>query len=75
MRLPSCALLLALAALPASAAELVPAIDTAGLPSRSVPEPVPPRPVPEWTRTHFRVGHLPGSPRWPPSSSRPATTS
>ncbi|MCI4318265.1 MAG: hypothetical protein L3J96_06975, partial [Thermoplasmata archaeon] len=40
----------------------IPPVDRAGLPPRSVPEPVPVRPVPEWTRTHFRVGHLPGSP-------------
>ena len=34
--------------------------------TRAVPRtrlsPVPVRPVPEWTRTHWRVGHLPGSP-------------
>lgn len=35
--------------------------ELADLPPRSVPESVPPRPIPEWTRTHFRVGHLPGS--------------
>ena len=35
--------------------------DTAGLPPRSVGEHVTPRPVPEWVRTHLRVGHLPGS--------------
>jgi len=35
--------------------------DTAGLPPRSVAEQVGPRPVPEWVRTHLRVGHLPGS--------------
>jgi hypothetical protein len=35
--------------------------DIAGLPPRSVAAQVAPRPVPEWVRTHFRVGHLPGS--------------
>jgi hypothetical protein len=63
MRLPLAALILALvAALPARAADAPPAVDPAGLPPRSVPEPPAPRPVPAWTRTHFRVGHLPGSP-------------
>jgi hypothetical protein len=44
------------------AADPAPTVDATGLPARSVPEPVALRPVPEWTRTHFRVGHLPGSP-------------
>jgi hypothetical protein len=47
---------------PTTAAEPIPNPDTAGLPPRSVPEPIPLRSVPEWTRTHWRVGHLPGSP-------------
>src|SRR4029077_367051 len=34
-------------------------IDTTGLPPRTVMEAVPRRPVPEWLRTHLRVGHLP----------------
>ena len=42
-------------------AQEVPAPDTTGLPPRSVPEALPARPIPEWVRTHFRVGHLPGS--------------
>jgi hypothetical protein len=43
------------------AAEALPAIDSAGLPPRSIPEMRPARPIPEWTRSHWRVGHLPGS--------------
>jgi len=43
-------------------ADDAPTIDPAGLSPRSVPAPLPLRPVPEWPRTHFRVGHLPGSP-------------
>lgn len=39
----------------------LPQPDTAGLPPRTVPEPLPARPIPEWIRTHLRVGHLPGS--------------
>ncbi len=35
--------------------------DATGLPPRSVPELLPPRPIPEWVRTHWRIGHLPGS--------------
>jgi hypothetical protein len=35
------------------------AFDTAGLPPRSLPEAVPTRPVPDWLRTHLRIGHLP----------------
>jgi hypothetical protein len=63
MRLLSAALPVVLAAVPLMAAdENLPPVDHSGLPPRSVPEPIPPRPVPEWTRTHFRVGHLPGSP-------------
>src|SRR4051812_19001860 len=63
MRSVPAALVVAVAALgPAAAAGDPPRIDRAGLPPRSVPEPVPARPVPGWTRTHFRVGHLPGSP-------------
>lgn len=34
-------------------------IDTKDLPPRSTMERVPPRPVPEWLRTHVRIGHLP----------------
>jgi len=34
-------------------------IDTTGLPPRTVMEAVPRRPVPEWLRTHVRIGHLP----------------
>src|SRR5579871_3473829 len=34
-------------------------IDRAGLPPRTVMERVPPRPVPDWLRTHLRIGHLP----------------
>ena len=33
--------------------------DTTSLPPRSLPEAVPARLVPEWLRTHFRIGHLP----------------
>src|SRR5262249_30235546 len=33
--------------------------DTADLPPRSLPEPLPARPVPSWLRTHLRIGHLP----------------
>ncbi len=33
----------------------------AGLPPRTVGEHRPPRPIPEWLRTHLRIGHLPGS--------------
>ena len=36
-------------------------IDTANLPPRSTPAPAPRRPVPEWTQTHWRARHLPGS--------------
>ncbi|HEY2838722.1 MAG TPA: beta-galactosidase trimerization domain-containing protein [Pirellulales bacterium] len=42
-------------------ADELPAIDTAGLPPRSIPQFRPARPIPEWTKTNFRVGHLPGS--------------
>jgi hypothetical protein len=42
-------------------AQDVATVDTASLPPRSVPERIAPRPVLEWVRTHFRVGHLPGS--------------
>jgi hypothetical protein len=42
-------------------AQELPRIDTTALPARSVPESLPERPVPEWVKTHFRVGHLPGS--------------
>jgi hypothetical protein len=59
---PAALLLTLAAALSGRAADAPPAVDLAGLPPRSVPEPPAPRPVPEWTRTHFRVGHLPGSP-------------
>lgn len=52
----------ALSVPPVGAADAIPNPDTAGLPPRSVPESVPLRPVPEWTRTNWRVGHLPGSP-------------
>jgi hypothetical protein len=38
-----------------------PVVDSAALPPRSVPESVLARPVPDWVRTHFRVGQLPGS--------------
>gem|GEM_PF-3737991 len=56
-------LVIALLTIPsAGAADAIPNPDTAGLPVRSVPAPLPQRPVPEWTRTHWRVGHLPGSP-------------
>src|SRR5262245_6854673 len=34
-------------------------LDKTGLPPRTVLERVPERPVPEWLRTHWRVGHLP----------------
>lgn len=44
-----------------SIAQNIPNPDTTALPPRSVPESLPPRPVPDWVRTHFRVGHLPGS--------------
>ena len=40
----------------------VPDPDRANLPPRTVPESVAARPIPEWMQTHFRVGHLPGSP-------------
>ena len=33
-----------------------------GLPPRTVPEYPPVKPIPEWTQSHLRVGHLPGSP-------------
>jgi hypothetical protein len=36
-------------------------IDLTGLPPRSTPESLPPRPIPQWTRTNCRIGHLPGS--------------
>ncbi|HVK11632.1 MAG TPA: hypothetical protein VM597_22870 [Gemmataceae bacterium] len=63
MRLVLVTLLVALVAVPpAPAGEDLPPVELTGLPPRSVPEPVPARPVPAWTRTHFRVGHLPGSP-------------
>lgn len=39
----------------------IPNPDTANLPPRTVAEQQPARPVPAWTRTHLRVGHLPGS--------------
>ncbi len=42
-------------------AQEIPAVDTTALPPRSVPESVTARQVPDWVRTHFRVGHLPGS--------------
>lgn len=45
----------------AVAADALSAIDTSGLPARSVPEFLPARPIPEWTRNNWRVGHLPGS--------------
>jgi hypothetical protein len=32
-----------------------------GLPQRTAPRYLPPRPVPAWLRSHLRVGHLPGS--------------
>jgi hypothetical protein len=35
--------------------------DTTGLPPRTVGEHRPLRPIPEWVRTHLRIGHLPGS--------------
>src|SRR5262249_11728182 len=63
MRIAPATLLLVLVAGAAGiAAEEPPTIDRAGLPPRLVPEPVPGRPVPEWLRTHIRVGHLPGRP-------------
>ena len=63
MRLVPATLLVILAAVPpVPAGEDLPHVDRTGLPPRSVPEPIPARPVPEWTRTHVRVGHLPGSP-------------
>ncbi len=52
--------LLLLCALLAQAQE-IPVPDTSALPTRSVPESLPAGPVPDWLRTHFRVGHLPGS--------------
>jgi hypothetical protein len=61
MRL-STALLLVAGGCPVAAAGDPPTVDPAGLPPRSVPEALPARPVPDWTRTHVRVGHLPGSP-------------
>ncbi len=42
-------------------AQDIPDRDSTRLPPRSVPESLPPRPVPAWVRTNFRVGHLPGS--------------
>src|SRR5262245_10858015 len=39
----------------------VPNPDTSGLPQRTVAEQIPQRPVPPWTQTHLRIGHLPGS--------------
>ena len=45
----------------ALAAENLPVVTTDGLPPRSIPEFRPARPIPEWTKTHLRVGHLPGS--------------
>lgn len=33
--------------------------ETSGLPPRSLPEPVPLRPVPDWLTTQARIGHLP----------------
>ena len=63
MRLVPTFLLVALAAGPlALPARTSRPVHRTGLPPRSVPEPITARPVPEWTRTHFRVGHLPGSP-------------
>jgi hypothetical protein len=47
---------------PVDAADPIPNPDYSELPPRSVPEPILQRPVPEWVRTHWRVGHLPGSP-------------
>ena len=34
-------------------------IDVANLPSRSLPEATPPRPIPRWLQTNLRIGHLP----------------
>ncbi|MSR55981.1 MAG: hypothetical protein EXS09_22320 [Gemmataceae bacterium] len=46
---------------PSIAADDIPNPDSANLPPRTVPEQIPLRPVPEWTRKNLRVGHLPGS--------------
>ncbi len=46
---------------PAIAADDIPNPDSANLPPRTVPERIPLRPVPEWTRKNLRIGHLPGS--------------
>ena len=63
MRLVPAILLVVLAVVPPSlAGDDLPPVARADLPPRTVPEPIPARPVPEWTRTHVRVGHLPGSP-------------
>src|SRR6516162_2841243 len=35
------------------------AIDLSGLPPRSLPPAPPDRPIPDWLRTRWRVGHLP----------------
>ncbi|QEH36089.1 Trehalose utilization [Aquisphaera giovannonii] len=47
------------ASAPARGGDDIPAIDAAGLPPRSVPAPLPKRPVPGWLRTNLRIGHLP----------------
>ncbi len=64
--MPTCPAALALfAALPllsiaAAKAQPAPiAIDTAGLPPRTVLQRVPPRPIPDWVRDNWRIGHLP----------------
>ena len=60
-RLTVVAILLCLFCLSFAQAQELPNPDPTALPPRSVPESLPARPVPDWVRTHFRVGHLPGS--------------
>ena len=43
-------------------ADDLPAPSADGLPPRTVPEYPPLKSIPEWTQSHLRIGHLPGSP-------------
>src|SRR4051812_35066676 len=54
-------LLIAFAAACTADEATLPGVDLADLPPRSTPESLPMRPTPAWTRTHCRIGHLPGS--------------
>ena len=43
-------------------ADDLPAPSADGLPPRTVPEYPPLKSIPDWTQSHLRIGHLPGSP-------------